>query len=443
MSQPVRVALVLILGLAGGVTSLMLLQHHYGEMWSGAAMSAVCGPADAGCDVVNRSAYAAVRGVPLAAVGLVFYLSLASMALLAWLAGGWTAPAALRVGLFLVAAALAVDLVLLGVQVFSLRAFCKACLLTYAMNLGLFFLLRQRVDTPPEEASLARRLLVRSKGRTLLGGWFAATLLAAGMTYGIYGWLKARKVERAQEILGDRVAGDVTGLRAEVARLQQTLDDPARRARYDAEKAISEFEKSPVHSLDLKRAPFKGPADAAIAVVEFSDFLCPFCRSIAAAFNGYLPQSGGRVRILFKNFPLDRACNEGLQQTIHPGACLLAIGAICAHDQGKFWPYHDRVFGTEVHDPRMADVVRIAEQAGLDKTRFEACVAAPASLERVKEEVAEGQRIGVNATPTLFINGKKVSRIDDFLELVNREARRLGLPVVTPSPPGSPAPSAR
>jgi protein-disulfide isomerase len=211
-------------------------------------------------------------------------------------------------------------------------------------------------------------------------------------------------------------------------RLQEILDDPQKLDQYMAQKAAREFEQGPVNALELKGVPFKGPQEAPIRVVEFSDFLCPYCRQIAGAFNAYVPQAGNRVAIYFKNYPLEQSCNPKMTQTIHPGACGLAMGAHCANDQGKFWPYHDRVFGAPPKNPQAADIVGIAKAAGLDATAFEACLNAPQTRERLAAEIAEANKLKVDATPTLFINGKRLPRTSDFLQTVEREAARLGLP---------------
>ena len=169
-----------------------------------------------------------------------------------------------------------------------------------------------------------------------------------------------------------------------------------------------------MRTFNLKGAPFKGPADAPIRVVEFSDFLCPFCRQIAGAFAGYIPQSANRVVVYFKNYPLDPTCNTSLKQTVHAGACNVALGAICANDQGKFWPYHDRVFSSPPTNPQVSDVVSIAREAGLDAGALETCVNNPATRQRLGAEIAEGAQAQVQGTPTLFINGKKLPRLNDF-----------------------------
>jgi protein-disulfide isomerase len=220
--------------------------------------------------------------------------------------------------------------------------------------------------------------------------------------------------------------------RAETRRLQETLDDPKKLEEYFADKAMREFETAPAQELGLPNTPFKGPEDAPIKVVEFSDFMCPFCRQIAGAFANFLPRSSNRVAIYFKNYPLDQACNPGLASTVHAGACNLALGAVCAQEQGKFWPYHDKVFGSQLNNPQTKDVVTLAGSAGLDSGAFETCLGSQKAKDRLAAEIQEGVRGGVKATPTLFINGKRLPRVNDFLSVLDKEAARLGLPPLSP-----------
>ena len=184
-----------------------------------------------------------------------------------------------------------------------------------------------------------------------------------------------------------------------------------------------------MHPLKLEGTAYKGPAQAPIRVVEFSDFLCPFCKNIAGAFASYLPASAGRVSVYFKNYPLDSECNPNVASSIHPGACHLARGGLCAHEQGRFWPYHDRVFlGDPIASPTKADVARLAGEAGLDGAAFQTCVESPRIKEKLAAEIAEARASGVNGTPTLFVNGKRLPRINDFTQTVDKEAQKLGLP---------------
>lgn len=221
-------------------------------------------------------------------------------------------------------------------------------------------------------------------------------------------------------------------------RLQEILDDPRKLDQYFAEKAAREFEHGPVRDLDLRGVPSKGPADAPVRVVEFSDFLCPFCRSLAGAFASFLPQSSNRVGVYFKNYPLEVSCNPNLKTTIHAGACALALGGLCAQDQDKFWPYHDKVYASPLSNPSAKAVARLAGEAGLDGAALEACMASAKTRDRLKAQIAEAHAAGVEATPTVFINGRRLPRINDFIQIVDKESVRLGLP---PLKPPAPAPA--
>jgi protein-disulfide isomerase/uncharacterized membrane protein len=443
-------AAALLMAVNALVSGLLLLQHHR----VGAAVSAVgqiCGEGtESGCETVAQSRYAEVGGVPIAAFGLAFSASLAVLLLLASAAGAEARAAAALLAFAALLAALAVDAILLGVQLFAIRAFCRLCLLTYAINALALVVIR------PAQ----RRLLVVREGlgipagRAALGGWVVATVaIVAAVVAGSVA-LRYRERLQATAILGQPAAAPLPVVSAgppapagseaqryqeearaaqeQARRLQDILDDPAKLDEYMAQKARRDFDQGPVRAFNLKTVPFKGPAEAPIRVVEFSDFLCPYCRQIAGAFAAYIPQSAGRVVVYFKNYPLDQTCNSSLKQTVHQGACNVALGAICAQDQGKFWPYHDRVFSSPPTNPQVSDVVSMAREAGLDAAAVESCVNNPATRQRLGAEIAEGSQAQVQGTPTLFINGKKLPRLNDFTATVDREASKMGLPPLPP-----------
>ncbi len=177
--------------------------------------------------------------------------------------------------------------------------------------------------------------------------------------------------------------------------------------------------------------PAKGPAQAPIQVVEFSDFLCPFCRNLAGAFADFMPQSQGRIAVFFKHYPLDQACNPVMTRTVHDGACELALGGVCAEEQGKFWQYHDRIFTQPPMNPSNDDVIRLATAAGLDSDAMRQCLTSPGARAKLDRDIAEGKRLQVNATPTVFVNGKRLEQIGGFLKAIESESKRLGLPMAS------------
>jgi protein-disulfide isomerase len=122
-----------------------------------------------------------------------------------------------------------------------------------------------------------------------------------------------------------------------------------------------------------------------------------------------------------------------MKSTLHPGACWLALGGVCAQYQGRFWPYADKVFAAPLQNPAPQDVVRLATEAGLNGPAMEACINDPKTRERLLAEINEGQRVGVQATPSLYINGKKLPRIQDFVPTVDKEAQKKGFPPLSPN----------
>jgi protein-disulfide isomerase/uncharacterized membrane protein len=451
-----RLMIVLVLCVAGAVLAGSLLMQHHGE--SSAVASQLCGESDTGCDKVNQSAYANVFGVPWAAVGLTFYLAIMAGLILALAAPG-DAREPVAAALFaLFAAGILIDLYLFGVQAFRIHAYCKLCLATYAVNIAAVAVL-----WPLRRAIARASALLAPPARVVLAGWLlAAVFVAAGVAMA-ESVLNVREGQRAANILGDKTAAkeaDATpepaasaaptpelptsgatspdlqryqqqlkAAQDEVKRLQTTLDDPQKYEVYQSQKSLSDFAKNPEVNVDVAGTPHKGPADAPIKIVEYSDFLCPFCRQIAQAFNGYVPHTANRVAIYYKFYPLDDVCNPAFSPGIHPGACWLAYGGVCAQQQGKFWPYHDKVFGLppQKTPPDRPFVVKLAGELGMNESSFDACIGAPSTKERVTADVAEGTKAGVKGTPTIFINKRRLPRTNEFLAAVEQESKRLGL----------------
>jgi protein-disulfide isomerase/uncharacterized membrane protein len=421
MNDTKRLRIAVVLALVGAALSVLLLMQHHGESAGVAAVHQICGDTTSGCDAVNQSRFSAPLGVPLAALGLAFYLSMAALAGLALAAGSEAQKAAARILVLGAGLALVIDVVLFGIQAVAIKAFCILCLATYACNAALTWLGWPHRGAPLAAAEGERRLV----GRAALIGIVAAL----GVAVGAEGWLKARADRRAATILGapggSVVAGSPSELEQKVKALQETLDDPEKLRAYVTDRAVKQFDSAPVQMLDLS-APIKGPANAPIKVVEYADMLCPACRDVAGWFKDWVPAQQGRVAVYFKNYPLDQACNPGLSRTRHPGACQLALAGLCADQQGKFWEFHDKAFAEKAEKAEEADVKRFATAAGLDLGKLQACVAAPATRQRLDQQVAEAIKGGITGTPTLYINGRKVPDLGLFTHLIDEETKKMG-----------------
>jgi len=148
---------------------------------------------------------------------------------------------------------------------------------------------------------------------------------------------------------------------------------------------------------DLTDSPFLGPADAPVVVVDFSDFECPYCAKMPALMEQILEQNPGRIKVVFKHFPLP----------MHRFAEAAARAAIAANMQGKFWQMHDLLFANQ-KQLSLAKIIDLAKEAGLDMKRFRKDFDSEAVKKILMRDVMEGRKAGISGTPSLLVNGRKV-----------------------------------
>src|SRR5450631_1600538 len=166
-------------------------------------------------------------------------------------------------------------------------------------------------------------------------------------------------------------------------------------------------------------SPVTGSADARITLVEFSDFQCPYCSKAMAQINATLKAYPNDVRLIFKQYPLFE---------LHPAAGIAAAAALAAHQQGKFWPTHDVMFANRARLSRQS-ILGWAKDIGLDMLRFVADLDSDAVKKAVLRDQADGDKAGVEGTPTLFVNGQRYNgdlAPDAFKPVIEGELKRLG-----------------
>ena len=177
------------------------------------------------------------------------------------------------------------------------------------------------------------------------------------------------------------------------------------RAEVPREAYLKVFYSLPQFDIPLSDRPFWGNKEAKVTIVEFSDFQCPFCRKAAFTLKAYLKEYRDQIRFFYLNFPLDSSCNPAIGGGMHPSACLAAKASLCAHREGKFWDYHDRVFENQKKLSRET-LLRIAAEIGLERSKFEACVISDETSRLLKEDTDAGVSVEVRGTPAVFINGR-------------------------------------
>jgi protein-disulfide isomerase len=168
-------------------------------------------------------------------------------------------------------------------------------------------------------------------------------------------------------------------------------------------------------NINVARAPNKGPAEARVTLVEFVDYECPHCRTAQALVRQVLDSYPREVRLCFKHFPLSG----------HTNSRLAAEAAMAAHKQGKFWPYNDKVWANaDTLTPAVLE--KIAKEVGLDVARWRDDMNSDEIKAAVAQDKSDGTALGINSTPTIYINGRKYGGRHDIESICDWIDEELG-----------------
>jgi protein-disulfide isomerase len=159
--------------------------------------------------------------------------------------------------------------------------------------------------------------------------------------------------------------------------------------------------------------PVRGAATAPVTIIEFSDYQCPFCARVNPTLEQVRKTYGDQVKIVFKDFPLPN----------HAQAPKAAEAAHCAGEQGKYWEMHDQLFANQ-RALNLPELKQYAVGLSLDATKFNQCLDSGKHAGLVAAGTAQGERMGVNSTPTLYINGRPLigaQPFDAFKAVIDEE----------------------
>jgi protein-disulfide isomerase/uncharacterized membrane protein len=373
---------IIILAAAGLGICLYLYSLHVALLMGEIKSGPLCG-ADGGlgCQSVASSPYSSMMGLPLASWGAVFYSALVLLGfgvVIFWRDCG---RVYLRWVLCLAGLGLALDLYLAYVMVFRIQAACWLCISTYVINVVIILMVAKSVWQEPKPRAPLRAIFPGAKD-------------AQGID------LYYRNAIKGLLIGGILLASVVGVAGSQFISKSLTGDDRERLV-----KLKTQLAKQKIRAVYADNRPVMGADDSAVTVVEFSDFLCPYCAKASKYLK--LAESGNHdtARFMFRHYPLDKSCNRGVSSNIHPGACLLAEGSVCADEQNRFWQYHDIAFETKGKISQSV-VMDIASNIGLDLSAFKNCLNSGRGLRVVKEDIKAAIQAGVKSTPTLFINGR-------------------------------------
>jgi protein-disulfide isomerase len=173
---------------------------------------------------------------------------------------------------------------------------------------------------------------------------------------------------------------------------QQALNEFAARLQ-EAREVVILLEPLRV-DLNNEGSPALGPDDAPVTLVEFSDFECPYCGSFFTTLKRLEENYGDKLRVVYRQYPLE----------MHPNAFKAAEASLCAYEQGQFWEMHDLML-TEQDRLDVESLKQNADRLGLDREEFDACLESGRYAEQILRDAGEGNRIGIEGTPAIFVNG--------------------------------------
>lgn len=383
-----RVPGLLVSALVGaGFSAYLGYEHEHPDP------DAICNVGDVlNCNVVNSSEWSEIAGVPIGFLGFGFFLA---MAWLAW--RQLNRPDGHAAALMVVGGVVGVGFdVFLAFQTVQLGAFCLFCATTWALNVVLLV-----------------GAALEGRGRSLAAA--AKDELGLGVAVGL-----AAVVGAVVALGGGGGAATTGGGGPATVDLAGLYERPGGLVEVDGTE------------------PVFGDPNARFTLLEYADYQCPHCARMAEPLHEVVVENKD-VKLLFKNFPINKACNRFVETEGHGESCNAAAAGECARQQGRFWELSGLMFKNQEYLGK-EDIRFLANQAGLDAAAFEACMQDPKTAEAILADVEAAGKAQIAGTPTVYLKGAfgedwvRVRGGKDEINAVLAAARE-GRPM---PPPGAP-----
>ncbi|MDA3864945.1 MAG: thioredoxin domain-containing protein, partial [Deltaproteobacteria bacterium] len=188
------------------------------------------------------------------------------------------------------------------------------------------------------------------------------------------------------------------------------------------------WETKVVNSKDLKRLasgtdkfghPWIGARTPLVTIHEYSDYECPFCSRYHFKVREFVGKYPEKIRLVHHNYPLDHHCNSIVTKPFHLSSCQKAKLAICAQKNGVFWKVNDFLFNNK--NKRVTPYI-LSNKLDLDSKKLQQCVEDPKTDATLQKEIKAGQKMKLNATPTFFVNGKRMRNFNQVIDLMKKRS---------------------
>lgn len=265
--------------------------------------------------------------------------------------------------------------------------FCPFCAIFHGLNFILFFLIKKISNSSYSDLirsfyEFFRFLITGKTLNKVFDKWkWLAFLLPFVVSLVLYQWVK------------------IEGLGITITKL----------SKYDPLNELISFDSQPKFEIiDSPEIPVLGTKDAPVTMVVFSDFQCSNCAMFASNFHSLVKYNEGKLNIKFKYFPLGVICNSLVEKEIHPFSCKASFAAEAAHQQGKFWEYHDSIFSKNLNSFNDGLFFEVAKSIHLDIDQFSRDFSSDSIRIVIANAVAEGIKLKLDGTPSVFLNGRRV-----------------------------------
>lgn len=383
-----QLPLAALLSLLGLLLALRLTFQHFAVVTTGTPSGCNFGGAW-NCDLVSSGEYSELFGVPLSHLGALFYVFAGLLSLLGMLRESLRSR---MHGLLLLLAGkgAVISLGLFALSTLVIHALCLYCVGLYVVSAALLLILL------PGGRSALRELRSIQIAEALRSP-AVVLLLIGGLSGALGSMLAIRHLLQSQ-----RTAAQLAATLA--AKHAQALPD-----------------KPGLPPLDIPSAPSQGPRGAPVTLVEVSDFECPYCQKASVLVEQLQALYPGQLRVVFRHFPLDEACNPLVKRKFHDHACAAARTAYCAGQQGKFFEMAHKLFGGAAEDD---DHTPLARELGLDLAAFARCLLSPEAQSTIVGDISTASQHGVRGVPVMFLNGRQVKGaqpLETYRQIIDEE----------------------
>ncbi|WP_413291426.1 DsbA family protein [Bdellovibrio sp. HCB337] len=371
------VLLAIIFTVAAIGIHLYLNKHHIDLKLGTSTASSVCNVSEKlNCDTAASSPYAELFGIPMALLGAFFNGLILVFLILTRYNMTENSERTERYTFYFSSFVLLVSLVMGGISLLVLKSACPFCMATYGLSIVTWILLWMAFR--PNLSYIGGDIQdMFTSEKWILGTLISVPILALlvnGMTLDSYGYQELKRT---------------------------------------ADSSFSAWQASPEQNFDLQNGLQyqSGQGEAKVTIVEFADFLCSHCKAAYPALHAFA-KSHPDVKLIFKNFPLDGACNSAVTHRGDGKRCDLSYAVYCSEKVNqKGWAAHNYIFDNqeEFFSKPMDQILEgICKTTGADCAQVKTCMNSEETHEAVKKMAAEGEKAQIAGTPSVFLNGRNL-----------------------------------